>query len=895
MKEKSKNNKIKKQKGITLIALVITVVVMLIISSVTVSLLTGDNGLIKQIKNVKIRTEISNLEEAISVYTLNKRLENVNEDIEIYPILKEGTEYKTLENTLTEEERNNLPEDLKYLLLSFTINKTGSDFPTLDMLDYKQFYKLDEEKFNIPREWKDGLYLYFDNNSYKVININGVEYWDSIIYKLIPFDNDAEPIYVPIGNNTYKLYGDGTLKVLGQLNYNSGITEEEQKIIDSFNEFNLKEINEKFGNKMSLDINGNAKKIYFSCYTAYVIDQNNDLWAWGNNLYNKLGLGNSYLVVEPTKIYSNVKNVWAGHVNTYIVTNDNLILGAGLNKYGALGQGNFNEYKSFVQININGISGEDVEEIYCAAMGMDSTMIKCKESVGGYVYAAGRNSYGQFGLGNNSNKNTFIKLGDDFTNAKPEQIQFNGRTTFILKDNGDLYGCGQNLTGSLGIGDFVNRNELTFIRSNVADVKCDIIESTIIKDLTGKIHIVIRNTNNFVEVSNIPANIDSKLIGGNLIINNGKVYFIDIDTVVAEVVYEGNKNYIATNNIITRVINYDNKLYIKDVNITNPGFLSNYDLRTVMKDVIYFSNSSKLVLITKNGEIYEDGFVKNTELANIRKIVTNGSSSFALNNSGELYAKGGEYTGLWGSTEEKVNYEKITYDGVNYINDIKDIFANNNSHAMYFITNDNEIYYAGHTSYIYMPGSIKGDLSEGGNNNVITAYPKKVESEQLNIIKDKIVDIKFSSITGGISAKVTLILTNDGKIYVMSNNANTSGKNKIISNDFEELVIKEGVKVKEIYTANAFNIVLLENGEVYAWGYNEYGLMGNGYELGGIYSTPQKLNIDNIESISLGNNFMILKSKTGLIYGIGKNEYGQLGTGDNISRTEFVRCPMLEK
>ena len=48
-------------------------------------------------------------------------------------------------------------------------------------------------------------------------------------------------------------------------------------------------------------VNG-VKKIYFNNGTAYIIDANDDLWAWGDNSYNKLGQGNSYLVTEPTKI-----------------------------------------------------------------------------------------------------------------------------------------------------------------------------------------------------------------------------------------------------------------------------------------------------------------------------------------------------------------------------------------------------------------------------------------------------------------------------------------------------------------------------------------------------------------------------------------------------------------
>ena len=49
---------IKKQtKGITLIALVITIIVLLILAGVSIAMLTGDNGILTQAQNAKERTE----------------------------------------------------------------------------------------------------------------------------------------------------------------------------------------------------------------------------------------------------------------------------------------------------------------------------------------------------------------------------------------------------------------------------------------------------------------------------------------------------------------------------------------------------------------------------------------------------------------------------------------------------------------------------------------------------------------------------------------------------------------------------------------------------------------------------------------------------------------------
>ena len=168
-------------------------------------------------------------------------------------------------------------------------------------------------------------------------------------------------------------------------------------------------------------------------------------------------------------------------------------------------------------------------------------------------------------------------------------------------------------------------------------------------------------------------------------------------------------------------------------------------------------------------------------------------------------------------------------------------------------------------------------------------------------IQNRIKDIKYAyKNTAGVYGANTLILTEDGKLYTLSNNKNMSGNSTTSSKtkgDFTELTIKEGTTVNQILTEDGLSLALLSNGEVYGWGYNTYGILGPSYEVGGIYPTPVKLEglPANIRYMSLGNGFAIFASKSGEVYGIGKNDYGQLGTGDNIGRTEFVRCTKLEE
>ena len=177
----------------------------------------------------------------------------------------------------------------------------------------------------------------------------------------------------------------------------------------------------------------------------------------------------------------------------------------------------------------------------------------------------------------------------------------------------------------------------------------------------------------------------------------------------------------------------------------------------------------------------------------------------------------------------------------------------------------------------------------------ITRYPKEITTGAISQLKDKIIDIKIHHHNaGGIQGKNGLILTEDGKVYTYSPNSNMTGLNRVTS-DYEEIKIKQGVTAKEIETQDGLSLVLLNNGEVYGWGYNTYGILGEGYEVGAVYTTPVKLSIESVNTMSLGANFAIFETYSGQVYGIGVNDYGQLGTGNNKGANTFVRCEELEK
>lgn len=82
MKAKMQKNKLMKQaKGITLIALVITIIILLILAGISIAMLTGDNGLLTKANLAKNETEKANVIEQAQLDILEKEIESKGRNI----------------------------------------------------------------------------------------------------------------------------------------------------------------------------------------------------------------------------------------------------------------------------------------------------------------------------------------------------------------------------------------------------------------------------------------------------------------------------------------------------------------------------------------------------------------------------------------------------------------------------------------------------------------------------------------------------------------------------------------------------------------------------------------------------------------------------------------------
>ena len=105
---KQKNKRL--EKGITLIALVITIIILLILAGVTITMLTGDNGILKQATNARETNSKAEFEEQVKLAVIASRV-NDTANIDLKTLDEEIN--KISGTTITKSTDDNLPWTVK--------------------------------------------------------------------------------------------------------------------------------------------------------------------------------------------------------------------------------------------------------------------------------------------------------------------------------------------------------------------------------------------------------------------------------------------------------------------------------------------------------------------------------------------------------------------------------------------------------------------------------------------------------------------------------------------------------------------------------------------------------------------------------------------------------------
>ena len=209
--------KLKRKKGITLIALVITIIVLLILAGVSIAMLTGDNGILKQALRAKELTEISSEEEYINLLIIEHQTNN-----KTYGKGLEKVVFNTVEDTTSiyDSETGTTYENGWYYLKPEDVDDYELKNSYIINYDTGEFVRFDEEKHRVVTNEllciKDGLVYSADPK-----NMTGSDSWgDAILHNFKDGDENS-------GWTENALMFDGVddgIEVKDNSDYSKGIT-----------------------------------------------------------------------------------------------------------------------------------------------------------------------------------------------------------------------------------------------------------------------------------------------------------------------------------------------------------------------------------------------------------------------------------------------------------------------------------------------------------------------------------------------------------------------------------------------------------------------------------------------------------------------------------------------
>lgn len=187
--------------------------------------------------------------------------------------------------------------------------------------------------------------------------------------------------------------------------------------------------------------NAGIKQVVTGYTHTLVLFNNGKVFGTGNEA---LGLETSRVIDKYTEITSlsglNVTKIATADRHSLAIA-DGKLYAAGSNSLGQLGMGDENECKTFVEVT--SLSGKYVTDIACS--GYHSMII-----ADGKVYTSGYNDYGQLGVGNISYVNKFTEV-NSLSGKNVTAIACGNSHSMAIADN-YLYVAGDNSRGQLGKG-----------------------------------------------------------------------------------------------------------------------------------------------------------------------------------------------------------------------------------------------------------------------------------------------------------------------------------------------------------------------------------------------------------------------------------------------------------
>ena len=133
--EKFKKKIFKSTKGITLIALVVTIIILLLLAGVSIAMLTGNNGILTQGQRAKEETRIAGVEEVVKLYKQGKYIDSTTgsvtenademlENLKGQKLVSEDEIDRENEIITIKRKDGSIAKEIQYGMVTITISKT---------------------------------------------------------------------------------------------------------------------------------------------------------------------------------------------------------------------------------------------------------------------------------------------------------------------------------------------------------------------------------------------------------------------------------------------------------------------------------------------------------------------------------------------------------------------------------------------------------------------------------------------------------------------------------------------------------------------------------------------------------------------------------------------------
>jgi alpha-tubulin suppressor-like RCC1 family protein len=146
---------------------------------------------------------------------------------------------------------------------------------------------------------------------------------------------------------------------------------------------------------------------------AYALFDNGNLWMWGYNGQGQLGIGNTTDQFYPVLSTTNVTRVYSHPAQDarsdafgrwFILKTDGKVYGTGYNGFGELGVGNTTDRNTWTEITGAGLNPKSVWTLGSYA---GTTIIQRSDNT---IWVCGYNGFGQLGNGNTTNQTSFVNV-----------------------------------------------------------------------------------------------------------------------------------------------------------------------------------------------------------------------------------------------------------------------------------------------------------------------------------------------------------------------------------------------------------------------------------------------------------------------------------------------------